>query len=117
MNGEKQELFNSICEGLGITPPTQGQMDDFLTALNKNGLKLTEKCCEPFQSCENRKTEWLPISEIKEIETIYWLSDNNNNTCQGFLDNKNIIQYILEDNQTDFDKPVMFAEIKPPAIP
>lgn len=38
---EKQKLFDSLCDGLNLTP-TQGEMDDFFTALNKNGLNIIE---------------------------------------------------------------------------
>ena len=119
MDPEKQDLFNSICEGLGIAPPTQGQMDDFILALDKNGLKLLEKCCEPFEPCEKcaKKTVWKPISEMSGIKVKHWILDKDNNVGVGFLDNDDLIKFDMFKTPIEFGTPTMFTEIKPPESP
>ena len=74
--------------------------------------------CTEFQSCEkcDNKTEWLPISEIKEVNELYWIIDKNNNIGQGYLKDENVIVFDLEKTSEKFNKPIMFAEIKPPGI-
>jgi len=60
------------------------------------------------------KTEWKPISEMKQ-NIVYWMADNDNNIGVGCLDGE-IIKYNLAMTPEEFSKPVMFAEIKPPTI-
>ncbi len=119
MNGEKQELFNSICEGLGIAPPTQGQMDDFISALGRNGLRLTEKCCEPFQPCEKCKTEWENIQNDVPRDKDYWWMDSNNKTAIGKVLKNGSFSFLdsHQDKNFNWNLVVMFAEIKPPPVP
>ena len=64
MDAEKQDLFNSLSAGFNITP-TQGEMDDFLTALDKNGLKLVS--IHPDCNHENSHFEDWPDGGSIEI--------------------------------------------------
>lgn len=74
--------------------------------------------CEPFQSCEKcaRITRWFPLSQMKQ-GVHYWILDKDNNIGVGYLADEHKIKYRYEDTPEEFGTPVMFAEIKPPAVP
>jgi hypothetical protein len=66
------------------------------------------------------KTNWKPLSEITENNIEYWLLDQNNVVGFGHLEECRWIIYNLEKTPANFDKPVMFAEMRsqqPPEVP
>ena len=60
------------------------------------------------------KTEWLPLSELKENNKEYWLMDENNIVGVGYQEENRFIIYNIDKTPNEFGTPVMFAEIKPP---
>ena len=63
-----------------------------------------------------QKTEWLPISEIKENDVEYWFLDENNVVGVGHQEGGFLIVYNPDKTPDEFIRPVMFAEIKPPEV-
>lgn len=97
---------------------TAGCISSIRIGRSWNDIEFTEKCCEPFQSCEKCKTEWKPISEMKKINKDYWLLDQNNIIGVGYVEeDTELIRYVYSKTPENFGTPVMFTEIKPPKTP